>query len=655
MRRADQFTDPKDGDARCRPGDRGRRRRRRERCPCGERAPKGRSPPKNPSPPAQKYPSDQVKSQTRFPCTDKGPMNGRDFMKLVAFSVENYRSITTARKIPLSGYSLLVGANNEGKSNILHALALGMDALSNWVQLARRMPDGRIVRSSRSLLGEQITNSRYDWKTDFPINKQGKSGATRVTKITFEFQFDEKEVDAFKAEIKSNLNGTIPILISFGHDSTDLSVQKPGRGHATLNKKSSKIAEFVSSRIRFEYIPAIRTADSATRIISQLVERELRRIESNPEYIAALDKIEMLQKPIFDKLASTIQTTVSSFLPSVKSVSLVPQREARSRALRREVEVMVDDGSLTKLSRKGDGVQSLAALALMRHISEQHSEGISTIIAIEEPESHLHSRAIHELRTVIEELSRSNQIVLTSHSPLFVKINNLKNTVIVQNSKAKCAEHVSEVREALGVRFSDNLQNASLVLLVEGSDDIASLRAILVEKSPTIKKALAGGVITFDDLGGASSLSQKASFYQSSACQVQCFLDNDASGKLAVDKAIASRSLSISDINLCVVPGQDESELEDLYDVNVYQQAFLKEFGVDPKLRPVGKKGRKWSDVMERIFKESGKPWSPQIKASVKNWMAQYSSDNGNTIIRKETEKSLLAFIASVEGKLPEL
>ncbi len=44
------------------------RRRRRERCPCGERAPKGRSPPpKNPSPPEHQYPSDQVKSQTRFP------------------------------------------------------------------------------------------------------------------------------------------------------------------------------------------------------------------------------------------------------------------------------------------------------------------------------------------------------------------------------------------------------------------------------------------------------------------------------------------------------------------------------------------------------------------------------------------------------------
>lgn len=575
-------------------------------------------------------------------------------LKLVAFSVENYRSITTARKIPLAGYSLLIGANNEGKSNILHALALGMDALTSWVLSSRRTSDGRIVRTTSTILGQHSTNSRYDWTTDFPINKQSKQQSTGCTKITLEFQLDTNEIDDFKSEVKSNVNGTIPILITFAKDSVDLSVAKPGRGHATLNKKSAKIADFVSKRIRFEYIPAIRTAESATRVISHLVDRELRGVETNPEYIAALEKIEMLQKPIFDKLAGTIQETVSSFLPNVKSVNLSPRREERYRALRREVEIMVDDGSLTKLSRKGDGVQSLAALAVMRHVSAQHNAGISTIIAIEEPESHLHPKAIHELRSVIEELSATNQIVLTSHSPLFVKVNNLKNTVIVQDSRAKCAEHVSEIREALGVRFSDNLQNASLVLLVEGTDDIIALKGILCAKSIKIADALSKGVVTFDDLGGASGLSQKASYYQSSACQIQCFMDDDTSGRIAVEKAINSKSVAISDVNLCVVPSQDESELEDLYDVNVYQSAFQSEFGVDPKIKPFGKKGRKWSSSVEQIFKQSGKPWNSHTKISVKNWMASFASDNGSVIVRNGTDGALNAFIASIEQKIPE-
>lgn len=36
-------------------------------------------------------------------------------MKLVEFSVSNYRSITSAHKIKLQNFTVLVGKNNEGK------------------------------------------------------------------------------------------------------------------------------------------------------------------------------------------------------------------------------------------------------------------------------------------------------------------------------------------------------------------------------------------------------------------------------------------------------------------------------------------------------------------------------------------------------------
>jgi len=469
-----------------------------------------------------------------------------------------------------------------------------------------------------------------------------------------EFALDDDEVRQFKEEIKSNLNGTLPILIAFGPDKFDLSVQKPGRGSSTLNKKSVRIADFVSRRIRFEYIPAVRTANSASRVISNLLEHELRILENNTEYSDALTKIEELQQPIFDELASTIQSTVSNFLPSVKSVRLEALRDARYRAMRREVEILVDDGQETKLERKGDGVQSLVALALMRHDSDQDSVHSSTVIAIEEPESHLHPRAVHELRSVIEELSLRNQIVLTSHSPLFVNTSDLKNTIIVSGSKAKCATHVSEIREALGVRFSDNLHNAGLVLLVEGTDDVKALQSILAVRSQTLKKSFSSGAVTIDHLSGASALSQKASFYAAAACQVQCFLDNDAAGKLAVEKAISSKSVKIADLNLCTVPHLTESELEDLYDKDIYRADFQKQFGVDPKGKPKGGTGKKWSNVIERLFRDAGKPWNESLKTEVKNWLADYAALNPNSIIKKELENPLMSFINSAEAKIPK-
>ena len=513
-------------------------------------------------------------------------------MKLVSFSVENFRSITTARKIPLSNYSLLVGANNEGKSNILHALTIAMNALVDWHRHIRRTSDGKVIRVNTLLTRRTTRSGGFHWETDYPIGKQKKATSKSKTNIILEFELTPLDIEDFRAEVKSNLNGTLPILVSFGRESIDVTVKKPGRGQASLTKKSTRIANFVSERIRFEYIPAIRTAHSAEQVIAGLVGRELSILEDNQDYMEALNKIEVLQKPIFSALSATIQETVSSFLPSVKSVNLKVKKEARYRSLRRDVEIIVDDGHLTRLERKGDGVQSLVALALMRHASEQNTTGLSTVVAIEEPESHLHPSAVHKLRLVIEALSKNNQVVLTSHSPLFVDPSNLSNTIIVRGGKAVCANHVSQVREALGVRFSDNLENARLVILVEGSDDVLALQSILNARSKIIRRGLKAGLITFDYLGGASALRSKASFYTSGACMVQCFIDDDQEGRTAVDKAIADKTLSTLDVNLCKVPHLEEAEIEDLYDRNIYSDLFKKAFGVDPKAKLIGKKNK---------------------------------------------------------------
>jgi predicted ATP-dependent endonuclease of OLD family len=47
-------------------------------------------------------------------------------MQLQGITVQKFRSITAARKIPLDRMTILVGPNNEGKSNILRALVLAM-------------------------------------------------------------------------------------------------------------------------------------------------------------------------------------------------------------------------------------------------------------------------------------------------------------------------------------------------------------------------------------------------------------------------------------------------------------------------------------------------------------------------------------------------
>lgn len=572
-------------------------------------------------------------------------------MKLESFSVENFRSITTARKIPLSEYSLLIGANNEGKSNLLHALRVAMNVLVNWRHVVKTNRGGRTIRATSPYILSR--RAGYDWAQDFPIAKQKRSAKNKCTKITLEFSLTPEEIEEFSAEIGSRLNGALPIVVSFSPEGAELSVSKPGHGGATLNKKSNKIANFISKRISFEYIPAIRTADKASSVISELLDRELAALEFDEEYSAALDKIQSIQDPIFKNLGDAIQKTVVGFLPTVSSVKIEPKREEQHRALRREINITVNDGQSTRLERKGDGVQSIVALAVMRFFSSRKESIGNNIIAIEEPESHLHPFAIHELRKVILEMADNNQIVLTSHSPLFVNPSKLENTVIVQGSRAKAAEHVGQIRDVLGVKFSDNLYNASVIGLVEGFDDVVALQKIMAARSKKIDAAFKSGTLILDHLSGASSLSQKASYYTASACQIQCLLDNDSAGVEAVNKALASKVIQNKDYNLTSTPGLPESELEDLYNIREYKSDFFDEFGVDIGKSAPGPKKLKWSDRTKRIFESSGKVWTKDIKDDTKHWLARFAAANPNKIIREETAQSLENFIKSIEKKLP--
>lgn len=84
-------------------------------------------------------------------------------MKICNFSVKDYRSITSAKKISMSNLTVLVGKNNEGKSNLLRALALAMDIMKHY------------SRNPKSLIFSKygIIDS-YNWERDYPISLQTK-------------------------------------------------------------------------------------------------------------------------------------------------------------------------------------------------------------------------------------------------------------------------------------------------------------------------------------------------------------------------------------------------------------------------------------------------------------------------------------------------
>ncbi len=234
-------------------------------------------------------------------------------MKLESFSVKNYRSITQARSIPLTSNTILVGPNNEGKSNILRALNAAMYALSQYSVF--KTPGRYSQLANRS---EDISQA-YVWKRDFPISLQN-SKVDKQTKITLNFLLSTEEIDEFKAEIKSNLNGALPVCVTFEERGFAVNIVKQGRGSKSLNEKSDRIAKFLADKIQFQYIPAVRTADQAVQIVEDIIGSELRRLELKPEFQNAIKTIRDIQRPVLDAFSQKTTQTLKAFMPNMKSV-----------------------------------------------------------------------------------------------------------------------------------------------------------------------------------------------------------------------------------------------------------------------------------------------------------------------------------------------
>jgi hypothetical protein len=68
-----------------------------------------------------------------------------------------------AYRLPIRQSVILIGPNNEGKSNILRALVTSLEVLSNL---------GRVRIMRGRLRGPLLTGTIYDWATDYPISLQ---------------------------------------------------------------------------------------------------------------------------------------------------------------------------------------------------------------------------------------------------------------------------------------------------------------------------------------------------------------------------------------------------------------------------------------------------------------------------------------------------
>ncbi len=563
-------------------------------------------------------------------------------MQIVEFSLQRYRSIDRTERLRLGDLTILIGPNNEGKSNILQGLVTGMRLLASTHD--RPIPG----RRPPTLTRYRVPRSDYEWERDFPIRLQAtKPQGTTI--FDFVFKLSPEEVIAFKSEVNSTLNGRLPIRLTASADSLNFEVRKSGRGAKALTAKRAKVAAFVAKRINPQAIPAIRTAQESMAIVEEMVDQALRDLERSAEYAAAIDTLSQLRQPILESIGNNLRDMLTTFLPDVTAVHVDIRDRYRGSS---QCEIIVDDGTATDLRRKGDGVQSLAAISVIHHVSQRALASREIVLALEEPEAHLHPRAVHQVRRVIEEIAARQQVIVTTHSPLLVNRRNIAANVIVHRKSARPARSVAEIREVLGVTVADNLVSSEIVLVVEGREDVKELRALLAQRSPRIADALEQARLAIDDMHGCSNLRYRLGLMASQLCRTHVMLDHDEAGRTAAELAKREGLLEDADRTFATSRGMVDSEIEDWIDLDLYATPVLTHYNVDLRADAFKKRKAKWSKRVGVEFQRAGQLWNDQVEREVKSFVAELVENDPERALYPTWSEAFGGLVRALETKL---
>ena len=563
-------------------------------------------------------------------------------MKIKSFSVSNYRSITRAHKIEMHDLTILVGKNNEGKSNIIKALSVSIKILNSYAMFSKRH------HITSSILSRYLDDYGYKWVRDFPVESQQKEKGKKSTKFELEFELSEEERKKFNKEVGTRLTtSNFDVTIEIGdNDRAVIKVIK--KGSSKIKDQSLKVCEFIAENLVFNYIPAVRTETQAVRLIEDAISSELRMVEDNEEYKKAIATISKLQKEPLDRIASKVKKTLSDFIPSIEDVKIEIEENVRRYSLRRDVGVFINDGVMTNIEYKGDGIKSLATLAML---TDRYNVEQSSIIAIDEPEAHLHPGSIRQLNTVLQGLVDNNQVIISTHNPLFINKSDISSNVIVSSGKATPAKNIKEIRDTLGVELSDNLISCNFIVFVEGLSDKKVIESLLCCDTD-IKRAIDNSLLSVESLRGVNNLSSKLYDSHNTMFDYYVFLDGDNAGRSAYEEAESKNLINLSQISFTSRVGKRESELEDLIKPEVYLGKLNNECSINITEDNLNSM-KKWSDQIEQLFIEKGKPWNNKIEGEIKEIVADEvckKIKEGYDVLAEFGKECIITFVENIKS-----
>jgi hypothetical protein len=317
----------------------------------------------------------------------------------------------------------------------------------------------------------------------------------------------------------------------------------------------------------------------------------LRDFFQSEEYRSKAQELFRMRREAVTVLSTKIAESVRGYLPSVKEFELAIDELDEVNTIG---DLLIDDGNRTRIADKGDGVKSLVTMALIQELARERSKSTSFILAVDEPEAHLHSAVVHDLQGLFQQISASQQVILATHNPIFVNRDSVRSNVLVLNNEAKSARSLDQVRKAIGVKLHDNLESAEIVVLVEGVSDALALPVMLLEVDSRWASQ-SSGRIAFRSIAGTGKMRAQIQREKLTLSKIVSILDDDQAGRQESLLLINSGVLAPNNVFMLGDTSRKSSEMEDLLDPAAYLESLSLEFDRQFTAKHFQRGDQKWS------------------------------------------------------------
>ena len=337
-------------------------------------------------------------------------------MKLVEITIENFRGIRSLH-LPLDGLTVLIGENNTGKSTVLEALRLVLMRGFG----ARR--DGRFTEYDFHLKDAGATPQMADpilITLHFAEEQENEWPETVVQQMSEVIQLDTGGLSHIWLQANGRYqseSGSFETKWAFLNNSG-----------VELNLKNATLLNLITRFVPVFFLSALRDASQEFGQRGQFWSGFLKSIQLPDEQ---REKLEGMLREVNSSVigANAGLTEVTNRLTETgRLVPLDSSDPVVLEAIPTRVFDMVGKiqvhlkscyGAKLPLHRHGEGTQSLTVMMLFQaftaaNLAEAYAKESEPILALEEPEAHLHPSAIRSLGSFLEGMI--GQILVTSHS-----------------------------------------------------------------------------------------------------------------------------------------------------------------------------------------------------------------------------------------------